>query len=549
MNRITIAQRLWLWALLATSLFFAAVGLGWHGLYEARESLRTTHEVRFATLQRLDVIQKTLHANRRLVLLAFQLDPEGSLASAHSQSLQYYLDAIDRNTAETGRLWAEYSNRIADAEERTLATAFDESYRVWLEELDAVTATLRIGRFHLSYMTSFVAAGESAGEAASRAIEELYAHQARATAADYRAAETRYRMTISVYLALAVIGVLLGSLTAFSTLRRLRNAFRVASNTTKSIAAGDLSQTVPILGCDELGQLLAEVSVMRDNLHRLVDDLRRQVEQLGAKANDLNAVAANASSVASEQAEAVRGMSTAAAGLTRSIDQVESHVSASLRITAEAAGHSGESAAYIHSLAEEFRSVAEIVMHTAERVRETEAFSKQIGSIVHVIREVAEQTNLLALNAAIEAARAGDQGRGFAVVADEVRKLAERTSNATTEITTTIGNIQAGSRAAFSGMEAAVARVQDGAVLAGKAGESVAGIRAGTERVIRAVGDIGGVLNEQAAATREIARRVDGVSEGTSELSASAAHCAASAAGLDALAKTLDMLSARFRLA
>jgi methyl-accepting chemotaxis protein len=94
-----------------------------------------------------------------------------------------------------------------------------------------------------------------------------------------------------------------------------------------------------------------------------------------------------------------------------------------------------------------------------------------------------------------------------------------------------------------------VERVASGEELSRDAEQSVESIRSGTDAVFSAVGSIGELIKAQAASTREIVDRIESVSTGTSELSVSARSSAQSAAGLDALARTLDQLTGRFRLA
>jgi methyl-accepting chemotaxis protein len=353
----------------------------------------------------------------------------------------------------------------------------------------------------------------------------------------------------------------------------------------RRLADGDFSVVLPGLGRgDEIGEVAAAVETFK---LKAVEKARREAEEHevralaeqeekrsvadaeAARRHQADAEAAGARKQAmqrlADEFEATVGgivgaVSSAATELEAAAGSLSDTARSTQVLTTTVAASSEQAAANVQSVAsaaeEMSSSVAEIGRHVATssritgeavqqahdtdaRIGELSTAAARIGDVVKLITGVAEQTNLLALNATIEAARAGDAGKGFAVVASEVKALAAQTAKATGEIETHISGMQAAtdvSVSAIKGIAATIARVSDIAT----------SIAAAVEEQGAATGEIARNAQEAHKGTATVAKDVAAVERGASETGSAATQVLSSAASLSRESNRLKMEVDRF---
>ncbi|WP_339801770.1 methyl-accepting chemotaxis protein, partial [uncultured Marinobacter sp.] len=346
----------------------------------------------------------------------------------------------------------------------------------------------------------------------------------------------------------AVLALVIGVLTAVLVVRYIRRRMAYMKEIAEATADGDLTIRIDQSSRDEVGEVLVSMARMQGSLREMLGTISQGSAELRQAAGRIATASSQTASSAGQQKDASGNMAAAMEELSASIEDVSRNAEEANTNSARSGQLATDGYRVINHTIEGMGKISDTVSKASADIAELGKSSREISTIISVIREIADQTNLLALNAAIEAARAGEQGRGFAVVADEVRSLAERTSRSTDEISRMIEGLQKGAEQSVKGMEGAVTLVAEGVDLANKAGTSMDDIRKSAEQVLEVVHVISNALKEQAGVSNDVASSVEQIAGMATENADVATESSAAAEQLTQLSESLDSAVRKFRL-
>lgn len=500
--------------------FTTLAGFAWWGLSSAADSLHTVHDNRMAKANTLGDMALNVTRNRMEILLAFQHDPQGQLHSVHDHALDVHYDNFSKHRTENNAWWDEIKSTTLDAHEMDMVRKIDDARSAWMTKASEALDAVRANAFTPAVMSAYLKAGRTEGEALLQAINTLHQYQEEAAGKAAEEADVQHRNAMLAFFVLTIGMGIPACLASVHVLKRLRNGFAQADAATKSIAAGDLTQSVRTDGQDEISQLLNDMDLMRGHLIKVISDVRRAADSIQTASAEVAAGNADLSQRTEETASNLQQTASSADELAATVSQ-----------NAANARQANQLAQGASEVATRGGSVVAEVVDTMRGINDS---SKRIADIISVIDGIAFQTNILALNAAVEAARAGEQGRGFAVVAGEVRSLAQRSAAAAREIKELIGT--------------SVERVEEGSRQVDQAGATMDEVVRAISQVNSIVGEISQASIEQSEGVALVGRAVSQMDAATQQNAALVEQSAAAAESLRNQAQQLVQTVAIFQL-
>jgi len=259
------------------------------------------------------------------------------------------------------------------------------------------------------------------------------------------------------------------------------------------------------------GAIADAINCTIEELHTLVE----QVNQAGAlvvkASNQAQYVSTELLSAAQHQSTKIEETTLAVLGMAESISEVSNLATESAKVAEQSLTTAERGGIAVRDSIAGMNEIRLYIQDTSKRIKRLGESSQEIGEIIALISDITDQTNVLALNAALQASAAGEAGRGFSVIAQEVQRLAERSTEASKQISELIMTIQGDTQDAIAAMERSTLGVAQGAQRSDAAGRALEEIEQVSKQLAQRVTHIFDVTNMQTRAAHQVVANMEDI--------------------------------------
>jgi methyl-accepting chemotaxis protein len=511
MKNLNIGARLALGFGLVLAFTTLMMGVGLFQMHSAEAATRTMMTDPLAKERLISDWYRLIHTSVRRTS-AISKSSDASLGA-------FFAEETANSTKEVSSLQKRVEALVDAQAERDALARIAAARKPYLAARDGVTTLKKEGKVEEAERM-LAEQFQPAGKAYLEALDAFLSLQRADIDRRYAEIDQLFRDNRNALVVFGLFVLATGTFSAWWLTRGIVVPLNRAVEIACSVANNDLRSDIEVTSRDETGRLLGALKTMNAGLADIVGEVRKGTGHIAAASGEIAAGNLDLSSRTEQQASALEETAASMEELTSTVKQ-----------NADNARQANQLAASASEVAVRGGAVVGQVVATMEGI---DASARKIVDIIAVIDGIAFQTNILALNAAVEAARAGEQGRGFAVVASEVRTLAQRSATAAKEIKELIGD--------------SVDKVGAGSKLVQQAGMTMAEVVDSIHRVTDIMGEITTASVEQSTGIEQVNRAITEMDGVTQQNAALVEEASAAAASMQEQAQALAAMVARFKL-